>query len=89
MSGKLPRSFSTDQCAAIRCAINTVMPAEMFHGLCSWHITENAKKNLGCYADSEFLSELDFLINENDTPDEFDFNWNKIVAKCFRGRNED
>ncbi|KAG9160727.1 hypothetical protein Leryth_022309 [Lithospermum erythrorhizon] len=47
---------------------------ETFNGLCSWHITENAKKNLDFYADSKFLSEPDFLINEIDTLDEINFN---------------
>ncbi|GAA0139265.1 hypothetical protein LIER_00847 [Lithospermum erythrorhizon] len=78
-----------DQCQAIYAAVVSVMPSTVLDCLCSWHITENAKKNLGCYADTKFIDELHFLIEQIDSPREFDFNWDKMVAKCFSRKDVD
>ncbi|GAA0141474.1 hypothetical protein LIER_35401 [Lithospermum erythrorhizon] len=40
------------QCQAIRATVLSVMPSSVFHGLSSWNINENAKRNLGRYADT-------------------------------------
>ncbi|GAA0183516.1 hypothetical protein LIER_30912 [Lithospermum erythrorhizon] len=89
MSGKHPISLMTDQCASIRSAVRNVVPSSVFHGLCSWHISENAKKKLGSYANSKFMEELHFLIEDVDSPAEFEFNWDKMVKKCFHGKDVD
>ena len=46
MSGKKPISFFTDQDQAMAKAISKIMP-EVFHGLCTFHLMQNALKHLG------------------------------------------
>jgi zinc finger SWIM domain-containing protein 3 len=41
MSGKKPKTILTNQDAAMAKAISLTMP-KTFHGLCTWHIRENA-----------------------------------------------
>jgi zinc finger SWIM domain-containing protein 3 len=46
MSEKKPITIFTDQDAAMSAAIKEVMP-ETYHGLCSWHMWQNANRHLG------------------------------------------
>ncbi|XP_028108771.1 protein FAR1-RELATED SEQUENCE 5-like [Camellia sinensis] len=46
MSGKKHVSFFTDQDQAMAKAISKIMP-EVFHGLCTFHLMQNALKHLG------------------------------------------
>jgi len=50
---KAPKTISTDQDLAMGMAIETIMP-KTTHGLCTWHILENATKHLSFYNMNEF-----------------------------------
>ncbi|KAJ3704599.1 hypothetical protein LUZ61_008304 [Rhynchospora tenuis] len=50
---KAPKTIFTDQEAAIGGAIKTVLP-DTTHGLCTWHIMENATGHLSSYNRNEF-----------------------------------
>ncbi|XP_055960382.1 protein FAR1-RELATED SEQUENCE 5-like [Mercurialis annua] len=43
---KKPKTIFTDQDLAMASALTEIMP-ETYHGLCTWHIMQNAVKNLG------------------------------------------
>ena len=45
MDGKAPTVIYSDEDLAIAGAVRTVMPSTQ-HFLCSWHLDQNAKKNL-------------------------------------------
>jgi len=53
MSNKKPHTIYIDQASALLSSIPNIFSG-VFHGLCSWHIAENAKKNLGSRANSAF-----------------------------------
>ncbi|CAN1293069.1 Protein FAR1-RELATED SEQUENCE 7 [Linum perenne] len=46
LRGKHPRSIFTNQCPAIAAGIKSIFPTT-FHGLCTFHIRENASRNMG------------------------------------------
>ncbi|CAN1764882.1 Protein FAR1-RELATED SEQUENCE 7 [Linum perenne] len=46
MQGKHPRLIFTDQCLAIIVGIRSIFPGT-FHGLCTFHILENASHKMG------------------------------------------
>ncbi|XP_039684980.1 protein FAR-RED IMPAIRED RESPONSE 1-like [Medicago truncatula] len=58
----------------------------VFHGICSWHMAENAKKNLGSRANSAFFDELTNLVSNVDDESDFDYNWDQMMKNCFNGR---
>ncbi|PNX56347.1 protein FAR1-related sequence 5-like, partial [Trifolium pratense] len=45
MGGAKPKTILTDQDAAMAKAVSLVMP-ETFHGLCTWHIRQNAIRHV-------------------------------------------
>ncbi|KAI8543540.1 hypothetical protein RHMOL_Rhmol08G0226600 [Rhododendron molle] len=63
MFGKKPTSIFTDQDAAMAKAISNVMP-DVCHGLCTFHLNQNALKHLGYlfHADSNFGKEFNTCI---------------------------
>ncbi|CAI0547735.1 unnamed protein product, partial [Linum tenue] len=85
MGGVSPLSIFTDQAAAIAAGIRSVFPSS-FHGLCSWHISQNAVVNLGSLCDSDFLCELSYLMYNVDDEDDFEYNWKRMIDKCFPGK---
>ncbi|CAL1402244.1 unnamed protein product [Linum trigynum] len=85
MGGVRPLSMFTDQAAAIAAGIRSVFP-DCFHGLCTWHIAQNAVVNLGSLCDSDFLRELSYLMYNADDEDDFEYNWKKMIEKCFPGK---
>ncbi|CAN1148622.1 Protein FAR1-RELATED SEQUENCE 5 [Linum perenne] len=67
MKNKHPRTIFTDQCPAIAASIISVMP-NTFHGLCIFHINENAKEKLkGKAAKDGIITDLNFLMKWVDT----------------------
>ncbi|CAN0838719.1 Protein FAR1-RELATED SEQUENCE 7 [Linum grandiflorum] len=46
MEGRVPKTIFTDQAAAITAGIRLPAP-DTFHAVCTFHINQNAKKNLG------------------------------------------
>lgn len=63
MQGKAPKTIFTDQDAAMALAIRKSLP-NTYHALCSWHILENAKKNLSkLYTDRWSIILVNFISN--------------------------
>ncbi|CAJ2670018.1 unnamed protein product [Trifolium pratense] len=85
MSNKKPQSIYTDQATALLKSVPNIFEG-VFHGLCSWHMAENAKKNLGSRANSAFFDELNILISHVETESDFDYNWDQMMKTCFDGR---
>ncbi|XP_058734030.1 protein FAR1-RELATED SEQUENCE 5-like [Vicia villosa] len=85
MKNKKPITIYTDQASALMKSVPNIFP-DVFHGLCSWHMGENAKSNLGSRCNGAFLDELHHLVSNVDDEAEFDFNWNKMLQNCFGGK---
>ncbi|GAU51845.1 hypothetical protein TSUD_416310, partial [Trifolium subterraneum] len=85
MSNKKPQTIYTDQATALLKSVPNIFQG-VFHGLCSWHMSENAKKNLGSHANSCFFDELTNLISNVDDESDFDYNWDQMMKNCFAGR---
>lgn len=85
MSNKKPQTIYTDQATALLKSVPNIFQG-VFHGLCSWHMSENAKKNLGSRANSCFFDELTNLISNVDDESDFDYNWDQMMKNCFDGR---
>ncbi|CAN1162190.1 Protein FAR1-RELATED SEQUENCE 5 [Linum perenne] len=88
MKEKHPTSIFTDQCPAIAAGINSIFP-NTFHGLCTFHINQNAKRRMGKLTNEVFLNELQFLMYEVDTEEQFDTAWREMIDKCFPGKGPD
>jgi len=65
MSNKKPQTIYTDQASALLSSIPNIFPG-VFHGLCSWHMAEIAKKNLSSRANNAFFDELTNLVSNVD-----------------------
>ncbi|XP_058774429.1 protein FAR1-RELATED SEQUENCE 5-like [Vicia villosa] len=85
MKNKKPITIYTDQACALMKSVPNIFP-DVFHGLCSWHMGENAKSNLGYRYNGAFLDELHHLVSNVHDEAEFDFNWNKMLQNCFGGK---
>ena len=59
MGGEKPKTILTDQDAAMANAISSVMP-KIFHGLCTWHIRQNALRHLNHLYQKSLQFRLDF-----------------------------
>ncbi|CAN1331068.1 Protein FAR1-RELATED SEQUENCE 5 [Linum perenne] len=83
MKNKHSRTIFTDQCPAIAAGIRSVMP-NTFHGLCIFHINENAKEKLkGKAAKDGIITDLNFLMKWVDTEDEFEARWQTMISKYY------
>ncbi|XP_028091132.1 protein FAR1-RELATED SEQUENCE 5-like [Camellia sinensis] len=82
MSGKKPVSFFTDQDQAMAKAISQIMP-EVFHGLCTFHLMQNALKHLGYLfkSGSKFSSDLKACIYDYENEHELIEAWNSLIDK--------
>ncbi|XP_045801013.1 protein FAR1-RELATED SEQUENCE 5-like [Trifolium pratense] len=85
MSNKKPQTIYTDQATALLKSVPNIFQG-VFHGLCSWHMSENAKKNLGTRANSSFFDELTNLISNVEDESDFDYNWDRMMKIFFDGR---
>ncbi|XP_028124371.1 protein FAR1-RELATED SEQUENCE 5-like [Camellia sinensis] len=89
MSGKKPVSFFTDQDQAMAKAISQIMP-EVFHGLCTFHLMQNALKHLGYLfkSGSKFSSDLKACIYDYENEHELIETWNSLIDKYNLQENE-
>ncbi|KAI3991372.1 hypothetical protein MKX01_034691 [Papaver californicum] len=80
MGGKKPESVFTDHSAAISNAVDLVFP-ESHHGLCLWHIFLNASKQLTkvVKAFKTFPPQFKAWLYEQETVEEFEHSWNKLL----------
>ncbi|XP_021714628.1 protein FAR1-RELATED SEQUENCE 5-like [Chenopodium quinoa] len=84
MGGKHPVTIMTDQAQAMAKAIKVVFPNSR-HRLCTWHIGENAKKNIkGLRAKEGFNDLFDIVLKYTDTIQEFEHYWSSMqkTYKC-------
>ncbi|CAN0859994.1 Protein FAR1-RELATED SEQUENCE 5 [Linum grandiflorum] len=76
MGGKPPLTVTTDQNGAMAKAIVKVIP-EATHRLCSWHLAKNGAPGTGNRA---FMAGFNKLVEKDCTEDEFNVEWNRLVA---------
>ncbi|KAI8534500.1 hypothetical protein RHMOL_Rhmol10G0094900 [Rhododendron molle] len=83
MGGKKPVSIFTDQSRAIAIAnaISAMFP-DSHHGLCLWHIYQNAAKHLSqVFAGfKSFTSRFKACIYDGETIEEFEESWKKLLV---------
>ncbi|KAI5352456.1 hypothetical protein L3X38_005347 [Prunus dulcis] len=82
MGGRKPKTIFTDQCQAMANGIEKVFPG-VCHRLCSWHISQNAARNLGSYYGNP---EFNHMFNKClqgycETELEFQSTWDDLLAK--------
>ncbi|CAL2265432.1 unnamed protein product [Prunus armeniaca] len=82
MGGRKPKTIFTDQCQAMANGIETVFP-RVCHRLSSWHISQNAARNLGSYYGN---LEFNHMFNKClqgycETELEFQSTWDDLLAK--------
>ncbi|XP_028072973.1 protein FAR-RED IMPAIRED RESPONSE 1-like [Camellia sinensis] len=82
-------SFFTDQDQAMAKAISQIMP-EVFHGLYTFHLTQNALKHLGYLfkSGSKFSSDLKACIYDYENEHELIEAWNSLIDKYNLQENE-
>lgn len=80
MSEKAPKTIFTDQDAAMAKAIKSVLPST-FHGLCTWHLLQNAINQMGTELANK--CDLETLMYVVSTEKEFEFVWGKMIENCF------
>ncbi|BBH03007.1 FAR1-related sequence 5 [Prunus dulcis] len=82
MGGRKPKTIFTDQCQAMANGIEKVFPG-VCHRLCSWHISQNAARNLGSYCGNP---EFNHMFNKClqgycETKLKFQSTWDDLLAK--------
>ncbi|XP_078152790.1 protein FAR1-RELATED SEQUENCE 5-like isoform X2 [Carex rostrata] len=82
MYDKHPISIITDQCPAMRKAIELVFPRTI-HRCCQWHVMRKARDHFGqLYKDiGGFKDELSAVINRSLTVSDFEKRWTTMVNK--------
>ncbi|KAL6557214.1 hypothetical protein OROMI_017564 [Orobanche minor] len=75
---KRPKSIFTDQSAAISNVIAELLP-ETHHGLCLWHLCQNAAKNLSSNGYKSFSSQFKDCIYNPETIEEFEESWEQLL----------
>ncbi|XP_021761028.1 protein FAR1-RELATED SEQUENCE 5-like [Chenopodium quinoa] len=72
----------TDQAPSIAAAIRVVFPSSR-HRLCTWHLGENSKTNIGKFRAMKGFTDLfDFLTKYCETAAEFEHYWPRMMDKC-------
>ncbi|KAI8538633.1 hypothetical protein RHMOL_Rhmol09G0119500 [Rhododendron molle] len=89
MSGKKPFTFFTDQDQAMANAISQVMP-DVKHGLCTFHINQNAMKHLGYLygAGSTFGSDFNACMFLYEDEKELEEAWESLIESYNLKDNE-
>lgn len=75
MDNVQPKTMMTDQAFSMANAIEKVFPLAK-HRLCTWHILENSRKNIGhLRVMGGFVDKFDNVLMRCDTVAEFNFCW--------------
>ncbi|KAJ7959449.1 Protein FAR1-RELATED SEQUENCE 5 [Quillaja saponaria] len=87
-----PKTIFIDQDTTMMKALAEVMP-NVCHGLCTWHLMQNAIKHLGNMMKdgSSFLAEFSACMYQYDCEIEFEKEWKALLTKCtgfVKSRNE-
>ncbi|CAN0872157.1 Protein FAR1-RELATED SEQUENCE 5 [Linum grandiflorum] len=75
-----------DQCAAIRAGLRTVFP-DSFHGLCTFHILQNAPKNLGSLCTAKFRDSLRYIMYDIEIEEVFEHEWKKLTDPFLQAKS--
>ncbi|KAK1372892.1 hypothetical protein POM88_029085 [Heracleum sosnowskyi] len=81
--GKEPKCIITDQCAAMKIAIENCFPL-VKHRLCMWNIMKKLPAKLGTLfcVESPFMDKLNkFVWSDHVTPTEFEDGWNEVISE--------
>ncbi|XP_021713484.1 protein FAR1-RELATED SEQUENCE 5-like [Chenopodium quinoa] len=79
--GQPPKGILTDQCKAIGKAVENVFE-DVPHRLCLFHIKQNAARNLGKLPRwKEIEADLDHVVHDNFSIEEFEDAWKDMVIK--------
>ncbi|CAN0829130.1 Protein FAR-RED ELONGATED HYPOCOTYL 3 [Linum grandiflorum] len=82
MHNKAPDTMFTDQDPAMANAIQQALP-KTYHTLFTFHIIQNARRNLGTLCTQEFVKRLLFLFYDVDSVEEFDDVWSSSMREFF------
>nr|XP_017250802.1 PREDICTED: protein FAR1-RELATED SEQUENCE 5-like [Daucus carota subsp. sativus] len=80
--GREPKCIITDQCPAMKVALETVFPL-VKHRLCMWHIMKKFPSKLGSLfcAESAFMDRLNkFVWSDHTSPLDFEEGWNEVIS---------
>ncbi|PNY03008.1 protein FAR1-related sequence 5-like [Trifolium pratense] len=82
MGGEKPKTILTDQDVAMAKAISIVMP-ETFHGLCTWHIRQNALRHVNhlYQTSSQFCLDFEACIDLHEEEGKFLNAWNSLLVE--------
>ncbi|CAJ2667584.1 unnamed protein product [Trifolium pratense] len=82
MGGAKPKTILTDQDAAMAKAVSLVMP-ETFHGLCTWHIRQNAIRHVNhlYQKSSQFGKDFEACIDLHEEEGEFLQAWSSLLVE--------
>ncbi|EEC74573.1 hypothetical protein OsI_10136 [Oryza sativa Indica Group] len=80
--GVAPRLIITDEDASMKAAIAQILPNTV-HRLCMWHIMEKVPEKVGpsIREDGEFWDRLHKCVWGSEDSDDFESEWNSIMAK--------
>ncbi|CAJ2663636.1 unnamed protein product [Trifolium pratense] len=82
MGGAKPKTILTDQDAVMAKAVSLVMP-ETFHGLCTWHIRQNAIRHVNhlYQKSSQFGKDFEACIDLHEEEGEFLQAWSSLLVE--------
>ncbi|XP_026382553.1 protein FAR1-RELATED SEQUENCE 4-like [Papaver somniferum] len=81
MFGCAPREIITDQCQAMKNAVEIIFP-EARHRWCLWHIMKKIPEKFGSYKQGEKIAfALQEAVYDSQTPAEFEESWKKMIDK--------
>ncbi|XP_021772683.1 protein FAR1-RELATED SEQUENCE 5-like [Chenopodium quinoa] len=76
-----PAMLMTDQAPSIAAAIREIFPSTR-HRLCTWHLGENSKTNIGALRILKGFSKVfDYLLKYCECPAEFELYWPRVRSK--------
>jgi len=80
MSNRAPDGIITDQCKAMRNAIQIVFP-NTNHRWCLWHIMKKVPEKLQGYTQYNVMkSQLKALVYDSNSIEEFEVGWNEFIT---------
>ncbi|CAN1128522.1 Protein FAR-RED IMPAIRED RESPONSE 1, partial [Linum perenne] len=82
MNGVAPETIFTGQDNAMAAAIKEVL-SKTFHGLCTFHVLQNAKRNLSTLFTQDFVKKFLLLCYDVDNEQEFDDAWEVMLREYF------
>ncbi|XP_051134539.1 protein FAR-RED IMPAIRED RESPONSE 1-like [Andrographis paniculata] len=82
MGGQAPKTIFSDQDLAMAPALRETMPTT-YHALCTWHIVQNAKKNLSALYTTRFAEMFQHILYGVQDENQFSLKWEYMLQACF------